>query len=134
VFLWLVLLAEKVKYLKCSSGYSMTTAKIFLFGKPITPEHVSPILVNNVSCNYTLYTPAYHNQSLFRVWCIQQIGVERPRRAYGFSVYENGSIVLPSKDLRFKGTHKMHFRQKEWEECYFETMDKLTNFISTCSL
>ncbi len=112
----------------------MTSAKTILFGKPIAPEHVSPILVDNIPCEYTLYTPAYHKESLFRVWCIQQTDVQRPRRAYGFSVYENGAIVLPSKDLRFKGTHKLHFRQREWAECYFDTMDKLTSFISTCSL
>jgi len=112
-------------------------SKIRLFNQWLSPETETSIVIDPYTTHkYIFYTGVYHKDLFFRLWCLypgESLGFPM-YYVYGFSVYENGRILSPAKDKRFSGTHSMHFRQKEWSECYFETMAMMLSFIQCCSL
>lgn len=108
-------------------------SKIHLFGQWLSAETETSIVIDNYTTHkYTFYTGVYHKNLFFRLWRLHNY--DTPHYVYGFLVYEHGSILTPSKDKRFAGTYSMHFRQKEWSECYFDTIPMLVGFIQCCSL
>jgi len=108
-------------------------SRIHLFGQWLSFETETSIVIDKYTTHkYTFYTGVYHKDLFFRLWRLNTC--DTSNRVYGFSVYENGRILIPSKDRRFAGTHNMHFRQKDWGECYFATIPMLVGFIQCCSL
>ena len=109
-------------------------SRVVLFDQRLVPETELASDTNDEV--YTIYNSVTHKQWTFRVWSLYPSYVFGVRRhhVYAFSVYENGCIVVPSEDRRFKGTHSLWFGKKDWAHCYFETLSVLTTFIHTCLL
>lgn len=88
-----------------------------------------PIWTNGVNDNHIYYTPVTYKQLLFMIWGVKnEDGIK-----YTFSVYENGVILNPAKDVRFAEQHRRTFKSKEWLECYFNSLSLLIKFVISCS-
>lgn len=112
-------------------------SKIRLFDQWVSPDKATSIMIDqDTTHKYTFYTGVYYKDLFFRLWDLYPGDtMDFPiYYVYGFSVYENGRILIPSKDKRFATPYNIYFRQKDWSECYFETLTMLIVFIQSCSL
>lgn len=55
------------------------------------------------------------------------------QKVYCFSVYENGVIISPDRDARFKAAYQYYFKQP-WVECYFMSLDDISRFLRLCNI
>lgn len=101
-------------------------------------EVVDTIEQCNSSKDIFFYTPiAIPDTSLMlHVWSVKVIGPLAPRVFY-FTVYENGTIIDPAIDERFRRAYTFFFtdgvRRRPWVECYFTRLQSITHFLRFCA-
>lgn len=62
--------------------------------------------------------------------------ITEPATLFTFSVYDNGAIVNPETDARFKEAYENRFTKscrKPWVECYFSSLKEIRAFLYECS-
>ncbi len=72
-----------------------------------------------------IYTPLFKNSTM-----------EILRNVLYFSIYENGTIINPENDERFKPAYLAHiaYDKKPWIECYFDSYSQIKLFLKKCDI
>ena len=78
------------------------------------------------------YVPLKYASVWIHAWCVKVPFSESDR--YYCSIYENGQIVEPDKDVRFLTHCKELFANKPWVECHFTSDLAMFRFIKAASL
>ena len=74
------------------------------------------------------------------VWSVRVRMIRSPndrrmiqKKIFFFSVYENGTIINPEIDIRFKNAYQTQFK-RPWVECYFTKLDAINTFLNHCNI
>ena len=98
-----------------------------LFNQRLFSEANLPLSLTSI----VFYNSIAFKNLLFSIWTVLYAGLEE---RYSFSVYEQGKIVLPSEDARFKKPYEKQFGTTPWINCEFESLDEIIQFILACTL
>lgn len=95
--------------------------------------------------NHTFYKPINvpNSPMSISVWAVRQPVGWNPsapsdasfdRYYYYFSVYENGAIIDPASDTRFKEAYLEHFAGRPWVDCAFFNLKQISLFLRYCNI
>ncbi len=85
---------------------------------------------------HAFYNPISYRGLLFYVWKVdgQEMKDYYTCHRFYFSVYENGRIVQPDKDVRFASLHASQFDKRAWVDCHFRNLKEIVSFIYRAAL